>query len=118
MLGCAGCSGIAMGETVELTVDSPELAHASVSDAGVWESVPWSSPDAPWLPYTPRVTAQLEHTLGYAPSVVLVYIAFDDAATMPALAAGDLAEIVDVTDTTITVHNGTNASFFFRVVAF
>ncbi len=112
----AGCNGIAMGRSVEYT--EADLANAGVDDHGVWESTPWSSPDAPWLPYTPRVTATLHHTLGYAPRSVLVYISFDDAATTPALAAGDLAEIYDVSDTTITVHNDTNNSFFFRVVAF
>lgn len=118
LASASGCSGIAMGEMNEYMLDSPELAHAGVSDAGVWESAPWSAPDAPWIPYPPRVTVELEHTLGYAPSVVLVYISFDAEATTPALAPGDLAEILDVTDTTITVHNDTNGSYFIRVVAF
>lgn len=116
-LPSAGCV-MPSGEFVSYAADSPELAHASVSPEGVWESVPWSGQDTPWLPFPPRVTVELEHTLGREPRVVLVYLAFDAGATDPALAAGDLARIVEVTNTTITVHNDTNGSYFFRVVAY
>lgn len=106
------------GDMVVYTADSPELANASVSPEGVWESVPWSGQDTPWLPFPPRITAELEHTLGREPRVVLVYLAFDPEATEPALAAGDLARVVEVTETTVTVHNDTSGSYFFRVVAY
>lgn len=112
-----GC-GLPSGDLVVYTADSPELARASVSPEGVWESVPWSAQDAPWLPFPPRITVELEHTLGREPRAVLVYLAFDPEATAPALAAGDLARIVEVTDTTVTVQNDTSGSYFFRVVAF
>ncbi len=113
----ASC-GVPMDELYVYTADSPELANASVSPEGVWESAPWSGQDAPWILYPPRATIELEHTLGREPTTVLVYLAFDEEATAPALAAGDLARIVEVTDTTITIHNDTSGSYFFRVVAF
>jgi hypothetical protein len=114
-LSLVGC-GIPSGEMVVYTVDSPELASASVSAEGIWESGPWTG--TPWIPFPGRITMQLEHTLGRTPRVVLVYLAFDDEGTDPALAAGDLARVADVTDTTVTVHNDTSATFFVRVVAF
>jgi hypothetical protein len=113
----AACA-LPTGETAVYTADSPELAHASVSPDGVWESVPWAGQDAPWLEVGSRLTVELEHTLGFEPRVVLVYLAFDPEATDPALAAGDLARVVEVTDTTVAVKNDTNATYYFRVVAF
>ncbi len=112
-----GCSLPGPQEHIVYTVDSPELAQASVLD-GVWESSPWSSPDAPWIFLGPQVTIEMEHTLGGAPRVVLVYLAFDAAGTDPALASGHLARVFEVTDTTITVHNDSNGSYFMRTVAF
>jgi hypothetical protein len=114
----AACS-LPTGDTVTYTADSPELAAASVSPEGVWESVPWApTAEAPWLEFGPRLTVELEHTLGYAPRVVLIYIAFDPQATDPALAAGELGRVVDVNETFLAVRNDTNATFFVRVVAF
>jgi hypothetical protein len=113
----AACA-LPTGETEVYTADSEELAHASVSADGVWESVPWEGQDTPWLEVGSRITVELEHTLGAEPRVVLVYLAFDPEATDPALAAGDLARVVDVTDTTVAVKNDTNATYFVRVVAF
>lgn len=108
--------GLPTGDLIVYTADDPELAHASVSDDGVWESVPWSAPEARWLEYPPRVTVQLEHGLGYTPREVLVYLSFDPLGSEPALAAGDLARIVSVDATTVSVRNETSAAFFVRVV--
>jgi hypothetical protein len=112
-----GC-GLPEGNLVVYTADSPELANASVNEAGVWESVPWKGQNAPWIEFGPRLTVELEHTLGYEPRVVLVYLAFDPEGTDPALAAGDLARVVEVTDTTVSVKNDTNATYYIRVVAY
>lgn len=114
VLAIPACS-LPTGETVTYTADSPELANASVRD-DVWESSPWTG--APWIAFDPRATVELEHTLGRAPRVVLVYLAFDAEGTDAALAAGELARVVEVTDTTLTIRNDTSAAFFFRVVAF
>ncbi len=113
----AACA-LPTGDRDVYTAGSPELAHASVSAEGVWESVPWHGQNAPWLEVGPRVTAELEHTLGREPRAVLVYLAFDPEGTDPALAAGDLARVVEVTENTVAVKNDTNATYFIRVVAF
>jgi hypothetical protein len=112
LTGCA----LPTGDMVVYTAASPELAGASVSPEGIWESSPWSG--TPWIAYPERITVQLEHTLGRAPRAVLVYLSFDADGIDPVLAAGDLASIVEVTETTITVRNDTNAALFVRVVAF
>lgn len=113
----AGC-GLPTGETLVYPADAPELAHASVSDDGVWESVPWAGQSAPWLEFGPRATVELEHGLDHEPRAVLVYLAFDPEGTDPALAAGDLARVVEASGTTVAVKNDTNATYFIRVVAF
>ncbi len=117
-IGTMGGQPIMGAPGVPLEAGSPELAHASVSSEGVWESVPWHGQNAPWLEVGPRVTAELEHTLGREPRAVLVYLAFDPEGTDPALAAGDLARVVEVTENTVAVKNDTNATYFIRVVAF
>ncbi|MCC6877182.1 MAG: hypothetical protein IT378_22950 [Sandaracinaceae bacterium] len=105
------------GDYVVYPATAPELASASVDPVtGVWESVPWSGAD--WLPFPPRVTMQVEHGLMGAPRVVLVYIAFDASGANAGLAAGDLALVVEVDASTITLANGTSGGFFVRIVAF
>ncbi|MGE0789694.1 MAG: hypothetical protein AB7S26_28735 [Sandaracinaceae bacterium] len=106
------------GDLIVYEQTAPELAHASVSPEGVWESAPWSAPDAPWLPYPSQATVQVEHTLGREPRVVNVYLSFDAMGSEPAAAAGDLARIVSVDETTLSVRNGTNAQLFARIVAY
>lgn len=115
LLHGSGCALPGPGEPLVYTSDSPELAGASVQD-GVWESAPWEG--APWLSFPPRTTLVLEHTLGRAPRAVWVYLAFDPEGTEPALAAGDLARISAVSETSVSVRNDTNAGFYCRVVAF
>ena len=96
---------------------SPELARSSVNDDGeIWESAPWTG--TPWIAYSPRTQLHISHPLGFTPRAVLVYISFVDAGTTPALAAGDLARIVQVSDTDVTVWNDTNGTYFARVVIF
>ena len=60
---------------------------------------------------------QVEHSIGYTPRVVLVYLSFEAIGSEPAMAAGDLARIVSVDESTITIRNDTSAMFFARVVA-
>jgi hypothetical protein len=50
------------------------------------------------------------------PTSVFVYLSFVQTGTSPALAAGDLARVVDVDASTVTVWNDTNGSYFARVV--
>ncbi len=113
----AGC-GLPTGDLIVYPADAPELAQASVSAEGVWESAPWSAPDALWLPYPPQATVQVEHGLGRVPRSVDVYLSFDPMGSEPAPAAGDLARVIAVDETTVSVRNDTNARLFARIVLF
>lgn len=113
----AAC-GLPTGELIVYDASAPELANASVSPEGVWESVPWSAPDAPWLPYPPQATVQVEHGLGRIPREVSVYLSFDAMGSEPAPAAGDLARVISVDEMTLSVRNDTNARLFVRIVAY
>jgi hypothetical protein len=109
-----GC-GLPTGDVVRYDLDSPELANASVEE-GVWESAPWEGTE--WIPFTGRLTIELEHTLGRTPRGVLVYLAFDPDGTDPGLAAGDLGRTIHADEEIVAVMNDTNATYFTRVVAF
>lgn len=113
----ASC-GLPTGELIVYDADAPELANASVSAEGVWESVPWSAPDAPWLPYPPQATVQVEHGLGRVPRDVDVWLSFDAMGSEPAEAAGDLARLISIDESTLSVRNDTNARLFVRIVAY
>jgi hypothetical protein len=109
------CGRPAPGALRTYTADAPELAMASIDPAsGAWESMPWTGTD--WLPYGPRAQLQVTHGLGRLPRTVLVYLAFDELGSDPACAAGDLARVIEVTDTTVTVWNDTNGIYFARIV--
>ncbi len=118
-----GCGRPPPGMLFDFPADAPELAQASFDPvSGVWESAPWEG--ASWLPFPGQVQLRVAHGLGRVPRVVLVYLTFrevplgGDVEAPPALAAGDLARVIEVTDTTITVWNDTNGNYFARVVAY
>lgn len=111
----SGCA-LPTGDTVRYSVGDPELESASVSAEGVWESAPLEG--VPWIPFTGRLTVELEHTLGHRPRIIQVYLAFDVDGTDPGLAAGDLARIVQADEEIVAILNDTNAEYFMRVVAF
>lgn len=115
LLLLAGC-GLPTGDTIPYSADSPELANASVSAEGIWESSPWS--DAPWLPYPPQATIEVEHTLARVPRVVDVYISFDPDGFEPAPAAGDLARIITADEMVVGVRNDTESVLFARITAY
>lgn len=112
----SGC-GLPTGDLIVFERNAPELAHASCEE-GIYETMPWSAEEAPWLPYPPRDTIQIEHCLAQTPRVVEVYLSFEQVGSEPVAASGDLARIVDVNDVTISVKNETSAMFFARIVAF
>ncbi|MFN9809806.1 MAG: hypothetical protein ACK6CU_09255 [Deltaproteobacteria bacterium] len=126
-LGTVGASGIALGAcgrpapggVVVFTAASPELAMAGIDpESGTWQSAPWAdcAGVVRWLPYPPRGQIQLEHSLGRVPTTVFVYLSFMPTGVSPALAAGDLARVVEVDASPVTVWNDTNGSYFARVV--
>jgi hypothetical protein len=114
LAAAAGCSD--PGTDVERAVDPAEIPCAGPDGFDGWQSTPWSDPDCPWLEYRGRWSLQIPHDLGREPAIVLPYLAFDDAGSDPALASGDIARIHEVTDTTVTVSNTTEANFYLRLV--
>jgi len=127
LLGTVGVSGAALGACGRpapgsvgvVTAASPELAMSGIDpESGTWQSAPWADGAGMvrWLPYPPRGQVQVEHSLGRVPTTVFVYLSFMPTGVSPALAAGDLARVVEVDASTVTVWNDTNGSYFARVV--
>jgi hypothetical protein len=86
-----------------------------------WESSPWSLPDAmmtEWIPYQPHALIHITHPLGRVPTAVLVYISFVEDGSTPALAAGELARVVDASTGDVTVWNDTGGTYWCRIVLF
>lgn len=114
----AGCTAQA-ADMRHISLKDDELAKASATDTGGWQSAPWSQ--ARWLTFPGRTAVEIEHDLGRKPDSVIVYLSFigDDRKgneRTSFLGAGDTAHIYAVTDTTITVENTTAADFYLRVV--
>jgi len=110
--GVTGCDSANADEQITLTL--ADLPDRDTNAAGVWQSTRWSG--SPWHPYPGGVTLRVEHDLGRAPSAVLVYIAFSADGAGTGLASGDLARIVQVTDSEVTIRNGTEADLYCRIV--
>jgi hypothetical protein len=101
--------------------DCMTLPGAMLLEAGsAWESAPWGGPGSGvhWLPFGAREQLQVQHGLGRVPTGVITYISFVEDGQNPGQAAGDLAQIVEVTADHVTVWNDTNGMYFARVVVF
>ncbi len=70
------------------------------------------------MEYDGHIQLDIEHELGRTPSGVLVYISFTPDGMIPALAAGDLAQIRAIDANHVVVWNNTNGQYFARVVVF
>jgi hypothetical protein len=110
----AGCDGAAAQGRIELGLDDlpPSAGVEAAGDS--WQSVGWSA-DL-WQSYPGETTLVVAHELGRAPQSVLVYLAFDETGRGAGLATGDMARIVEVTPTSVTIRNDTEADFFCRLV--
>jgi hypothetical protein len=110
----SGCDPSSDPTSIVLTAsDLPPSAGSAMG--GTWQSVGFASGDA-WHDYPGGVTLSMEHGLGRAPQVVLVYISFESNGSGATLASGDLAQIDAVDATNVVVHNRTDADLFCRVV--
>ncbi|MBX3271897.1 MAG: hypothetical protein KF729_16635 [Sandaracinaceae bacterium] len=110
-----GCGGLPTGETYEYLAGSPELAMASTTPEGVWQSSPWSGPDVRWLPYPPQGTIVVEHGLGRVPAAVGVWISFEEDGDAPAPSSGDLSRLISIDETFVAVRNSTNVRLWTRI---
>ena len=113
--GCE-CDGELDDDGVCLLEDDA-LADARTAEQGLWESAPWQG--APWLCFDSGIRLRISHSLGYSPTLIQVYLSFansDDGPSSAFVASGDLARIVEVTDTYVTIENNTEEYFFARLV--
>jgi hypothetical protein len=109
----AGCNGAAAEERITVTLaDLPPSAGPGAGDT--WQSVGFTA--EAWQPYPGATVLDLEHGLGRVPQAVLVYLSFEPTGAAASLAAGDLAQIVEVDETRVVVRNRTNADLFCRIV--
>ncbi len=108
----AACAGAEAQEPRVLRLaDLPPSAGLSGSS---WQSVGWSGD--PWHPYDANRVLVVQHDLGRTPQSVLVYLSFVDSGDGAALAAGDLAQVVEVGEAEVHVQNRTAQDYFCRVV--
>jgi hypothetical protein len=113
--GCE-CNG-EMNDDGACIVTDEALAEAQTTEGELWESAPWQG--APWLCFDSGMKLRIDHSLGYPPALVQVYLSFansDDGPGSAFLASGDLARIVEVTDAYVLIENNTEEYFFVRVV--
>lgn len=110
-----GSCGLPTGETIVYLAGSPELASASTTPEGIWQSSPWSGPGVTWLPYPGQATIVVEHGLGRIPASVEVWISFEPDGGAPAAAAGDLARLIAIDESTISIRNSTNVQLWARI---
>ena len=95
-------------------VDASELCP-DVLPGERWQSAPWSG-GCDWVRLDAREGIEVPHDLGRPPASVLVYLSFVPSGAEAVLAAGDMARIVEVTATSVTVANATEQPMYARLV--
>ena len=124
--GVVTACGRAEADEIRVPLDS--LACDDLAD-GRWESAPLPTIDGTcrcggeacgWIPFHGRDTVEVEHPLGRTPALVVPYVAFDEDGyengSGGTLASGDVALILGVSDTVVTLKNNTNERFVLRLV--
>lgn len=112
----AGCGEADAQGRIELTRDDLPPS-AGLDDTGTaWQSVGWGASGDGWQPYPGETTVVVPHDLGRVPTGVWVYVSFDAAGSRPGLATGDMAIVVEATETEVAVANTTEAELFCRIV--
>jgi hypothetical protein len=90
----------------------PERYTGGTSTAGVYESSPWKSG---LLPFPGGKQYQLEHHLGFTPSIVQIFLAFSPEREELAPCSGNSCLVRCVDDEMIWIKNDTCAEFWVRV---
>ena len=111
-----GCGEADAQARIVLTRDDlpPSAGLDATGDA--WQSVGWQASGDAWQSYPGDTTVVIPHDLGRVPTGVWVYVSFADSGARPGLATGDMAIVVEATDTEVAVANTTEADLFCRVV--
>jgi len=120
----AGCKATDASRPPQVTL--MDLPCSNADDAGVWESAPWrpgtddtclAITETPaWVQYSKKTILEVEHGLGRAPRVILVYVALDETGEGGSLAAGDQARLHEIGDVTFQVENATEQDYWARFV--
>lgn len=119
-VGCGlatGCGDADAQGRIELTRDDLPPS-AGLDDTGqAWQSAGWGGAGTGgWQPYPGETTLVVPHELGRAPTAVWVYVSFDEGGSRPGLATGDMAIVVEATETQVAVANTTEADLYCRIV--
>lgn len=119
-LAALGCAAKA-AEHREVLADDPLLLQAELDTArGIWTSAPFSH--APWIPMGSNGTLTIHHGLGRTPIGVQVYLSYTsddtewDEPRRFTPAAGDVANVLSVTDEQLMLTNNTRGEFYLRVL--
>ena len=116
LAGGAGCGDADAQGRLELARDD-RPASAGLDDTGnAWQSVGWQASGDGWQPYAGETTLVVPHELGRVPTGVWVYVSFSESGSRPGLATGDMAIVVEATETHVAVANTTEADLFCRIV--
>ncbi|MFW6023163.1 MAG: hypothetical protein ACOC9O_00325 [Myxococcota bacterium] len=113
-LSAAGCDDPDADRVI--TVQPEELCESVDPATAIWESAPWADPACPWIDYPSEAAVVVPHSLGREPRVVLPYLSFHADGTDSTLASGNIAQVLDVDDATVTLANATEQAFFLRLV--
>lgn len=112
-LGPAGCE-------VDVADVTPIHYAEGTAEGGIYMSSPW---EGELLALRGGAVLVLEHHLGVVPRSIQAWVALaDGAGGAPGVgplapAAGNQVELIDVTDTAITVHNSTCSDYWLLVTA-
>lgn len=88
--------------------------EGSSAERCAWQSSGWS--EDMWLDYPFQATLDVSHDLGRTPTAVFVYLSFSPTGEGAALAAGDLARVIEVTSENVVIQNATNGEYYCRIV--
>jgi hypothetical protein len=115
--GCQNVTGADIRDCTPAFEDNGFPPGAGVTGSGAWQSSDWLVPAGEsWIPLPGACLVTVPHDLGRTPALVQVYVSFVPSGQASALAAGDIARIIDVTDLDVTLRNDTLEDFFVRVV--
>lgn len=115
--GVIGC-GASGGDTIDVGLS--ELPCESTGTTGIWASnppAPVEESECLWFLFEANNTYIFEHPLGRVPaSFGGTLISFNDDGSAGTPPSGDVFLVIASDESTITIKNGQNQSFFLRLV--